>query len=205
MSIPRNLQEALNDLKWRMARRALHKNKTWDLIKLPNGKKVVRCKWVFTVKHKADGSVERYKAKFVAKSFTQTYGIDYEETFALVAKMNSIRVLLSIVVFFLSFTRLMHDWKVEVLASFYRCLYSCKLREDGEDKLRWVPSRKGDFEVKSFYRVLSAHGQISFPWKSIWRSKSPPRVAFFAWTATRSKILTLDNLRRRGMVVVNRC
>jgi hypothetical protein len=76
--------------------KALHKNKTWDLVKLPNEKKIVGCKWVFTIKHKADGSVERYKARHVAKGFTQTYGIDYEEAFAPVAKTNSIRVLLSI-------------------------------------------------------------------------------------------------------------
>ena len=105
----------------------------------------------------------------------------------------------------IQFTQLIHDWEVEVLASFYRCLYSCKMRENGEDKLWWVPSRKGIFEVKSFYRVLSAPGPLSFPWKSIWKSKAPPRVVFFAWTAARSKILSLDNLRRRGMVVVNRC
>jgi hypothetical protein len=66
------------------------------LVKLPNEKRVVGCKWVFTIKCKADGSVERYKAILVGKGFTQTYGIDYEETFAPVAKMNSIRVLLSI-------------------------------------------------------------------------------------------------------------
>jgi hypothetical protein len=75
---------------------ALHKNKTWDLVKLPNEKKVVGCKRAFTIKHKAGGSVERYKAKLVAKSFTQTYGIDSKETFTPVAKMNSIRVVLSI-------------------------------------------------------------------------------------------------------------
>jgi hypothetical protein len=63
---------------------------------------------------------------------------------------------------------------------------------------------QGGFEVKSFYRALLAHGPISFPWKSILRSKAPLRVVFFVWTVVRSKILTLDNLRRRGMVVVNR-
>jgi hypothetical protein len=91
-----------------------------------------------------------------------------------------------------------------VLTSFYRCLYDCKMRGVGVDKLWWVPSRKGLFEVKSFYRVLSPTGVTSLPWKSIWRSKALPRVAFFVWTAAGGKILIVDNLRR-GMVVVNRC
>jgi hypothetical protein len=105
----------------------------------------------------------------------------------------------------IQFSRLVHDWEVEVVASFYRCLYSCKLRGVGEDKLWWMPSHKGSFEVKTFNRVLAYSGSNPFPWKSIWRSKAPPRVAFFAWMATHGKILTLDNLWRRGMVVVNRC
>ena len=52
---------------------ALEGNKIWEVVNLPNGKKVVGCKWVFTLKYKLDGTIERYKARLVAKGFTQTY------------------------------------------------------------------------------------------------------------------------------------
>ena len=71
---------------------ALQKNQTWTLVPLPEGKRTVGCKWVFSIKHKTDGSVERYKAKLVAKGYTQTYVIDYQETFSPVAKLNTVRV-----------------------------------------------------------------------------------------------------------------
>lgn len=76
---------------------ALEKNKTWELIDLPKGKKLMGCKWVFTVKYKSDGSMERYKARLVAKGYTQSYGINYQEIFAPVVKMNVVRVLISLV------------------------------------------------------------------------------------------------------------
>jgi hypothetical protein len=63
---------------------------------LSGGKKIVGCKWVFIMKYRVDETVERYKAKLIAKGYTQTYGINYQETFSPVAKLNIIQILLSL-------------------------------------------------------------------------------------------------------------
>jgi hypothetical protein len=65
-------------------------------VPLPKGRKPISCKWVFKIKHGVHGEVERYKARLVARGFTQTFGVDYNETFAPVAKFVLIHCILAL-------------------------------------------------------------------------------------------------------------
>ena len=71
-------------------------NDVWDVVPGAKNKSVVSSKWLFKIKHASDGNIEKYKARFVARGFSQKEGIDYEETFSPVASYTSVRKILAI-------------------------------------------------------------------------------------------------------------
>lgn len=94
-----SFEEAVRDKKWQGAMdeemKAIERNGTWDLVELPEGHRPIGVKWVYKKKMNAQGEIERYKAPLVAKGYKQKAGIDYDEVFAPVARMETILLLLS--------------------------------------------------------------------------------------------------------------
>jgi hypothetical protein len=90
-------------------------NETWDLVPLPKRRKLIIYKWVYITKYASDGSVERHKARLVSKGFSKVEGIDYNETLSLVAKMNSICLVLALVA--------SHKWEVHQMDVKYTFLH----------------------------------------------------------------------------------
>jgi hypothetical protein len=91
---PYNLQEALSTPHWKSAMEdeygTLIRNQTWRLVPPQPGRNIIDCKWVYNVKHKADGSIDRHKARLVGKGFKQRLEIDYDDTFSPIVKPTTI-------------------------------------------------------------------------------------------------------------------
>jgi hypothetical protein len=106
--LPRSVRDALADPNWRSAMQAkydaLMANDTWSLVPCPRGINLVTGKWIFQHKLHADGSLDRYKAHWVLRGFTQRPGLDYDETFSPVVKPAIVRVVLSLA--------LSQDWPI---------------------------------------------------------------------------------------------
>ena len=114
---PETFEEAFQNAEWRKAMEeeldALERNQTWELSPKPKDVKPISCKWVYKIKRRTDGSVERYKARLVARGFSQQYGLDYDETFSPVAKLTTVRVLLA-----LAASKSWNLWQMDVKNAF---------------------------------------------------------------------------------------
>jgi len=97
---PSSFEEAVEDPAWVDAMveeyDSIVRNSAWEIVPRPEGKSVVGSRWIYKVKQATDGSVEKYKARFVSRGFSQIEGIDYEETFSPVARYSSIRTILAL-------------------------------------------------------------------------------------------------------------
>ena len=96
---PTTYAEAQGDPAWRAAMeqelKSVEQNRTWELVPLPSGHCPITLKWVFKLKKDEQGTMIKHKARLVARCFVQQEGIDYNDAFALVARMESVRVLLA--------------------------------------------------------------------------------------------------------------
>jgi hypothetical protein len=97
---PSTFEEAVKQKEWKKAMmkeyQSIMKNGVWEVVPKPKEKSVITSKWVYKIKYVVDGSIAKYKARFVARAFSQREGEDYDETFTLIARYTSIRAIISL-------------------------------------------------------------------------------------------------------------
>ena len=147
MEEPKSLKEAGGDPNWIAAMEeemnSIRDNKTWSLVELPRGHRAIGLKWVYKVKRDENGNIAKYKACLVAKGYVQHLGIDFEEVFAPVARLESVRLLLTIAAHY--------DWGVhhmDVKSAFS----NGELQEEV-----YVQQPPGFVDDKYKYKVLRLH------------------------------------------------
>ncbi|RVW15849.1 Exportin-7 [Vitis vinifera] len=100
---------------------------------------------------------------------------------------------------------LFNDWEVEEVERLLSSIQDKRLDADGEDRMLWKGTKNEIFTVKSLYKSLDHSCAVSFPGNIIWSPYVPSKVSFFAWEASWEKVLTQDQLKRRGWILANRC
>lgn len=99
-SKPTCFEDAIKENEWNDAMKvelhAIEKNKTWKLVDLPSGKEAIGLKWIYKSKFNANGSLQKYKVRLVAKGYAQIPGVEFFETFSLIARMDTIRIMLAV-------------------------------------------------------------------------------------------------------------
>jgi hypothetical protein len=160
-SEPSCYNRAAPDPRWQAAMslefEALISNKTWTLCTRPLHQHVIHNKWVYKIKRKSDGAVERFKARLVAKGFEQTSGVDYTETFSPVIKPSTIRIILSLAVYF--------NWQIKQLDISNAFLHGSLIEEV------YMEQPKGFVDKKNPHLVCKLQ-------KAIYGLKQAPRAWF---------------------------
>jgi len=165
---PKTLHEARSQSDWQRWKEAMEKEMdtlqkagTWATVPQPCDKNIIGSKWVFHVKHKADGSINKYKAWLVAKGFTQVYGIDYFDTYLPVAKLSSIHLILALAA--------RHDWEVESF-DFNGAYLNGELSDEEEIFMQEPPgyeTKEGGPSIKWLLKLLYGLKQAGQKWYKV--------------------------------------
>ena len=125
---------------------AMELNKTWSMVPLPKGKHSIECKWVYKVKLKTDGNVEWYKGRLIVKGYNQQEGLDYFETFSLVAQLVIVKIFLSLAY--------AHSWFIVQLEMIYSFLHRNLFEEVYIDLPCYTPQTAAAGQGKHVVRKL---------------------------------------------------
>nr|GEY93343.1 retrovirus-related Pol polyprotein from transposon TNT 1-94 [Tanacetum cinerariifolium] len=184
---PANYKEAMvspEAAKWKEAMKSkiqsMYDNQVWNLVDTTLGLKTLGCKWIFKKKTYMDGKVYTYKTRLVTMGYTQTHGIDYEETFSTVAKIRSIRIMLAIVAF--------HDyeiWQMDANTTFL----NEKLTE-----VVFMAQPKGSIT----YVITCTRHDVSFALSMVSQHQQNPGEGH--WTAIKNILKHLRNAKDRFLV-----